>query len=150
MSKRVLGWKCTCISTTTLLLFNYQKHRKPFHTYFHISNCPWYIRKLVDQGLVANLLFFNTRREKIRNEDIRHKVGVASIEDKMQETRLRWFGHVQRRCTDTQCGGVRGWLWMVSREVEVGRRNIGEGDRRLWRTQFRQDMMQLQFTEDMT
>ena len=36
----------------------------------------------------------NTRRDKVRNEDIRTKIGVASIEEKMRENHLRWFGHV--------------------------------------------------------
>jgi len=36
----------------------------------------------------------NTRREKVRNEDILTKIGVAPIEEKMRENRLRWFGHV--------------------------------------------------------
>jgi len=31
---------------------------------------------------------------------IRGKIGVASIEDKRRETRLRWFGHVRRRPMD--------------------------------------------------
>jgi len=42
----------------------------------------------------------NTRRDNVRNEDIRTKIGVASIEEKMRENRLRWFGHVQRIPTD--------------------------------------------------
>ena len=31
----------------------------------------------------------NTRRDKVRNEDIRTKIGIASIEEKMRENRLR-------------------------------------------------------------
>ena len=34
------------------------------------------------------------------NEDIRTKIGVASIEEKMRENYLRWFDHVQSRLTD--------------------------------------------------
>jgi len=30
----------------------------------------------------------NTRRDKVRNEDISIKIGVASIEEKMRENRL--------------------------------------------------------------
>ena len=38
-----------------------------------------------------------TRLDKKRNEYIRNDIGVAPIEAKMVENRLRWFGHVQRR-----------------------------------------------------
>jgi len=38
-----------------------------------------------------------TRLDRIRNEVIREKVRVATIEEKLRETRLRWFGHVKRR-----------------------------------------------------
>jgi len=36
----------------------------------------------------------------VRNENIRTKIGVASIEEKMRENRLRRFGHVRRKPTD--------------------------------------------------
>jgi len=38
-----------------------------------------------------------TRLDRIRNVVIRERVGVAHIEEKLRETRLRWFGHVKRR-----------------------------------------------------
>ena len=38
-----------------------------------------------------------TRRDRIRNDGIRDRLGVASIEEKLVQHRLRWFGHVQRR-----------------------------------------------------
>ena len=42
----------------------------------------------------------NTRRDKVRNENICTKIGITSIEEKMRDNRLRWFGHVRRRPTD--------------------------------------------------
>lgn len=39
----------------------------------------------------------HTRLDKIRNEVIREKVGVAPVEDKMREAMLRWFGHAKGR-----------------------------------------------------
>ncbi|RWR94899.1 ataxia telangiectasia mutated family protein [Cinnamomum micranthum f. kanehirae] len=41
-----------------------------------------------------------TRRDRIRNEEIWGKVGIAPIGDKMRENRLKWFGHVRRRPTE--------------------------------------------------
>lgn len=38
-----------------------------------------------------------TSNDRIRNERFREHLGVATIVDKIRETRLRWFGHVQRR-----------------------------------------------------
>jgi hypothetical protein len=39
----------------------------------------------------------HTRRDRVRNDDIRERVGVAPIEEKLMQHRLRWFGHIQRR-----------------------------------------------------
>jgi len=36
------------------------------------------------------------RVDKIRKEVIRNKFKVAPVEDKIRDTRLRWFGHVKR------------------------------------------------------
>ena len=38
-----------------------------------------------------------TRKDRIRNEVIRGTVKVTSVSKKVQEARLRWFGHVMRR-----------------------------------------------------
>ena len=35
--------------------------------------------------------------DRVRNDDIRDRLGVAPIEEKLVQHRLRWFGHVQRR-----------------------------------------------------
>ncbi|PIO63506.1 hypothetical protein TELCIR_14892 [Teladorsagia circumcincta] len=36
-----------------------------------------------------------TRLDRIRDDVIRERFGVAPIVDKMREARLRWYGHVQ-------------------------------------------------------
>lgn len=35
--------------------------------------------------------------DRIQNEEICLQIGVALIEEKMWESRLRWFGHMQKR-----------------------------------------------------
>jgi len=61
----------------------------------------------------------NTRRDKVRNEDIHTKIGVASIEEKMRENRLQWFGHVRRRPTDAP-------VWRVER-IKLGQVKRAQG-----------------------
>ncbi|XP_070046825.1 uncharacterized protein [Nicotiana tomentosiformis] len=85
----------------------------------------------------------HTRLDKIRNEVIHDKLGVAPIEDKMREARLRWFGHVRRRSTDAL---VRRCERLT---LEGLRRNRGR-TKKMWGEVIRQDMAQLQLTENMT
>ena len=39
----------------------------------------------------------HTRMDRVRNDDIRDRLGVAPIEEKLVQHRLRWFDHIQRR-----------------------------------------------------
>ncbi|XP_070026616.1 uncharacterized protein [Nicotiana sylvestris] len=80
---------------------------------------------------------------KIRNEDFQEKVGVAPIEDKMREARLRWFRHIQRRSTDAP---VR----RCERLVVVGMRRGRVRPKKYWGDVIRQDLARLRITEDMT
>nr|XP_016484664.1 PREDICTED: uncharacterized protein LOC107805185 [Nicotiana tabacum] len=60
-----------------------------------------YIQKMkVAEMRMQRWMCGNTRLDMVRNKVIRDKVVVASVEDKMWDARLRWFGHVKRRGTD--------------------------------------------------
>ena len=37
------------------------------------------------------------RMDRVRNDDIRDRLGVVPIKEKLVQHRLRWFSHVQRR-----------------------------------------------------
>ena len=37
-----------------------------------------------------------TLRDKVKSVDIRKELGVNSIQEKVREMRLRWYGHMQR------------------------------------------------------
>jgi len=41
-----------------------------------------------------------SRIDRIRNRAIRDSVEVAPIDDKLRESRLRWFGDVKKRSVD--------------------------------------------------
>jgi len=42
-----------------------------------------------------------SRWDSITNDNIRERVGVAPMTEKMVENRLIWFGHVERRPIDS-------------------------------------------------
>jgi hypothetical protein len=42
-------------------------------------------------------MYGQTRRDRVQNDDVQDRVGVAPIAEKLVQRRLRWFGHIQRR-----------------------------------------------------
>jgi len=87
-------------------------------------------------------IYSDTRLDKIRNEPIRGKIGVVSIEDKMREVRLRWFGHIRRRPRDApvrRCETI---------ECLKYRRSRGRS-KKSWNEVIRQDLKTLGLVEDM-
>jgi hypothetical protein len=64
-------------------------------------------RRHVQQLSVAEMCMLrwicgNTRRDRIQNNDIRERLGVAPVEENLVQHCLRWFGHIQRR----SCGDI--------------------------------------------
>ena len=51
------------------------------------------------------------RIEKIRNEEIRARAGVANISEKIREVRLRWLSHVERKTKEDVV--MRTWKMVV-------------------------------------
>ncbi|KAL6512233.1 hypothetical protein OROHE_019845 [Orobanche hederae] len=96
----------------------------------------------------------HTKKDRLRNEVIREKVRVASIEDKMMENRLRWFGHVRRRPVDAPVRRLESWgtsnivkgrgrskkTWIKWIENDMRFLGIGESmamERQIWRERIR-------------
>ena len=73
-----------------------------------------------------------TRKDKIRNEIIRGSVKVTGISEKIQESRLRWYGHIMRR--DEDYVGKK-----VGRMTVQGSRNRGRPKKR-WLDCVQKDM----------
>jgi hypothetical protein len=64
-------------------------------------------RQHIQQMSVAEMRMLHwmcghTRKDRIRNEVIRDRLGVAPIDEKLVQHRLRWFGHIQRRPPEAQ------------------------------------------------
>ncbi|KAF3666290.1 Proteasome subunit beta type-7 [Capsicum annuum] len=103
-----------------------------------------HIQKLkVAEMRILRWMCGHTRKDRVRNEIIREKVGVASMGDKMREMRLRWFGHVMRRGSDAPLQRCE------TLAIDGFRRGRGR-PKKYWREVIRHDMEQLRLTEDMT
>ncbi|XP_063592190.1 uncharacterized protein LOC134769392 [Penaeus indicus] len=80
-----------------------------------------------------------TKMDKVRNEETRKRLGDGELNGKLQDSRLRWLGHVVRR--DERYVGKR------VRSLHVGRRKIGRSKRR-WEDCVREDKMQRGLSEN--
>ena len=73
-----------------------------------------------------------TREDRIRNEYVRGSVKVVEISKKVQEGRLRWYGHILRREEEH--------IGRQTMDMEVqGRRRRGRPKKR-WRDCAREDL----------
>ena len=82
-----------------------------------------------------------TKLDKIRNEYIRGTFKVAEIQHKMQENRLRWFGHIMRRNEDHMTRQVMA--------MEEGKRGRGRPPT-TWMRTVSKDLKTLCLTPEMT
>jgi len=81
-----------------------------------------------------------TRLDRIRNEVIREKVGVAFIQDKMRETRLRWFD-VNRRSVST--------LVRRCEMINLSKCKRGRGQPKSWNKVIKYNLKRIGLTKDM-
>jgi hypothetical protein len=58
----------------------------------------WYVQQLsVAEMRMLRWFCGNTRRDRVRNDDICERLGVAPVEEKLIQHRLKWFRHIQQR-----------------------------------------------------
>ena len=115
-------------------------------------------KKQVEEMEVAEMKMLRfamgvTRKDKIRNENIRSTVKVEQLGMKMREGRLRWYGHVMRRdqeyveikMMEMELPGKRRrgrpkrrFLDAVKEDMqEVGVKETDVEDRKMWRMMIR-------------
>jgi hypothetical protein len=59
------------------------------------------------------------KRDRVRNNDIRERLGVTPVEEKLMQHRLRWFEHMQRRLAEAPIhNGVIGRTGNKKRDKE--------------------------------
>ena len=83
-----------------------------------------------------------TRLDRIRNVVTKERVGVTLLEEKMTQTRLRWFGHVKRKSVSAP---VRRW-----EVIDLLQCRRGRGRPQMsWNAVIRSDIKCMGLLEDM-
>ena len=52
---------------------------------------------------MLRLMCGHARKDRVRNDDVLDRVGVAPIKEKLVKHHLRLFGHIQRRSSEARC-----------------------------------------------
>ena len=81
-----------------------------------------------------------SRREHMRNEDIRRILHITPIDKVMRGGRLRWFGHVQRRDADNVTRRVM--------ELAIPGARLRGRPKKTWHHQIKDDTTAVGVTED--
>jgi hypothetical protein len=79
----------------------------------------WHIQQLsVAEMRMLQWICDNTKRDRVQNDDIRERLGVAPVKEKLVQHRLRWFGHIQWRPAEAP---VYSWVIRRSGNEKRGR-----------------------------
>ena len=83
------------------------------------------------------------RLNRIKNEKIRKKVSIAPIDEKMRESRLRWFDHVCRRPMDAPVRRIE----TIESTTQIKR--VRDRPKKTWKETIKNDLNYLQLNKDM-
>jgi hypothetical protein len=81
-----------------------------------------------------------TLKDKKRSHDLRLRLGIVSVSDRVRQGRLRWFGHVEHKDADD-------WA-LACRELEVSGEKSRGRSRKTWRECVADDMKKLKLRKE--
>src|SRR5664279_2814161 len=81
-----------------------------------------------------------TLKDRNSSEELRERLGIVSVSDKVRQGRLRWFEHVEHKDTDD-------WVSACRNIAVLGERGRGRG-RKTWKECVANDMKKLTLKQE--